>query len=252
MSGTVAVSSLWAFVWWYFTPLLPFVAAVSAVWVAELRPRWLSRAVAGACVGIAAFNFAVVSWGAGPWSRPLAQALGAPIGSETCRLRRAAAFCPGPPRSGRWPADEILRAVVEDRPECADGRTECRVFLVIRGIRDALFIYSAARDWPGARFEFPSYEREDCQLQALLESDYVFHQAAVGGRRCFGSWHRLLEAPPEAFRRAHRLAASFELPAGEGGVLLARRAAPTPEEEAALRAAWARKADPAYRHLAKP
>lgn len=113
--------------WWYFGAVLPIAAVVTAVFVFDIPHRRISAALAAVCLFVGAFNFATVSWGALPWSEPLARALGAPLGTPTCAAPANMVFCPHPPQERDWGATEIVRALRSD-PVCR--ARACQLYLI--------------------------------------------------------------------------------------------------------------------------
>ncbi|GAG82789.1 unnamed protein product, partial [marine sediment metagenome] len=93
--------------WIYFASALPIVAAISAAGVFGINEVHLGkRKIIGklfhnvliiACVGIAVFNFTIVTWEVNPFTRSVAVLLGAPLKNIWCE-RVHAAYCPDPAR----------------------------------------------------------------------------------------------------------------------------------------------------------
>jgi len=100
---------------------------MSAIFIADVRSRALSRGLTGLTIATAVFSFATVTWGTAGWSATLAKALGAPIGSPTCALLSNMVFCPRAPVGLKWRADDILRFVLAD--DHCHGR-RCRLLVM--------------------------------------------------------------------------------------------------------------------------
>lgn len=224
--------------WWYAASVLPLAAAVTAVGICRTRPPGLAGVLAVACVGVALFCGWTVRWGVPAPARPLAAALGAPLGSQTCLTPRSAAFCPAPPRIERWPARDIVAAVVESDRRCGGPGRPCNVFLALPYAPDfrfrsgwpnlstAFFDYHAARHWPELQVGFLRDSLRRCDVAAVLASDYVLWLEPSSERRsgCFDTWTRFFDSPPRAFARAHEDLASFPLPRGRRARLVVRSA----------------------------
>jgi hypothetical protein len=237
VAAYLVLSSLWVLAWWYFAPVLPILAALTGAWIATLRPRWLARGCALACVAASAFVFGVATFGAAGAARPIARALGAGLDTPTCASRNPAAFCPGAPLREHWPVGEILAAIGASEPACLEGLRRCRVFLVLPseirphgltrpGVTSSFFDYRIAVDHPEARLELASSNTGGCGLRNLLPSDYVVHfePGAEGATGCHAAWSRLLRDPPHAFAVAYRELGSFPLPNGARATLRRRGA----------------------------
>ncbi len=229
--------------WWNFALVLPLAAALTAIWAVGIRRRWLSHGATAVCVVAGALNFALVSWGGGSWSRPVALALGSPLSDdETCNSRRTMALCPTSPRVEHWPVPEIQRMIFED-PDCQSGR-RCQVTVIAYGERQALlsqvlFNYYLARDQlqarmvggpgsPAVKFLAP-YD-----LAGLLESDYLLFPDIYLEQPAdsyYGVSLRFLQSAPEVFTEAHRQVATFE-PSYGPPVRLVKRIKPLTIREA--------------------
>ncbi len=228
-----------SFAWFYFVTLLPFLAILTAAWITGLRPKWLSKWLTVACVALSIFNFSVVSWGAQPWSRTLASALGAPVDTSTCMNPVALAFCPSPPKTANWPVDSVLQIILDD-PDCQSGQP-CQLMVVKgNGLTDFLFKYHLARDLP--RFKLPIKSQlnrvfgAQYPLSTLLESDYIFYRdndkiRKSNRKNYLNATNRFLKLPPKSFANSHETVAQFEVPGGLTAKL-SRRVAPLTVTEA--------------------
>ncbi len=219
--------------WWYFAPMLPVAASLSATWIVGIHRRWLASALTIVAVASSAFNYSVVTWGARPWSRTLAINLGSPLQDGTCRSPLTTAFCPAPPEADRWSAQEILGQILND-PTCRRGRP-CRLmiagplwqqrveYLLVRDRTDNhLKVATPAPDPSATGFDF----------EALLKSDYLLYpDPQIPRTHSFVSASvRFLQSPPAAFADAHQTVAVFEY--GSGGARLIQRVTPLTAEEA--------------------
>ncbi len=223
--GYVVSSSNWFLVWWNFAALLPVAACLSAIWIVGLRSRWLSGALAFACLAIGTFIFSVVSFGAQPWGRDMARALGSPLADgKTCENVYSTAFCPSPPQSDLWPVAEVLQEIVDD-PECSTAKP-CRVLVVdyLLSTRDApgfwfrrvgYFVTSLGL---GQRIHVLYQDRFNLRLRSLLESEYVLYPDVSLSRRTPFSYYqaiiKFLQDPSTRFGETHEAVATF---AGVGG-----------------------------------
>jgi 4-amino-4-deoxy-L-arabinose transferase-like glycosyltransferase len=235
LAGYALESLAWTRAWWYFAAVLPCWSLGLALWIAEIRRPRLRTALTAVALTAAGIGFGVSTWGAPGPLRPLAIALGAPLDTTTCALRRAGAFCATPPDREIWPTRALLAQVLEDAPACRRGERSCRVFLVVKAfltplpagwpvLREAHFEYLLARDWPGARLEFARASAPGCAARAGLESDYIVlfrgdDELAAG---CLARWTRFLAQPTPAFERAYSPLASLALPGGRSAHVLER------------------------------
>ncbi len=234
----IATYAIWSFrgtprAWWYFASVLPIAASVTAVGIADLRRNWLSRTLIVGAVALGAFNFSVVTWGVQPWSRPLAIAMGSPLGSA-CRRPMTTVFCPTPPQVERWPARDILRTVLSDS-ECQKGQ---RCWLLTTGdIWLGRLRYYLIRDRAQNRLALSHQEARRIapayDFKKLLNSNYLVYpdpQPPHMGRPYGRVTARFLQSPPAAFSSAHRTVATFECPNGQ--LKLVKRVKPLTIEEA--------------------
>jgi hypothetical protein len=209
----------------------------------QRRIRWLlSTVLIVVCVGVATFNFAVVTWGAGPWSRPIAVALGAPLNSRTCLgplSRTNVAFCPNPARDEDWRASDILRVIVDD-PQCQERRCHLVVVPRLNTFERNVFAYYLVRDFPQSRQRVrvsrADWHRGGTPYNARwLTSDYLVYipQLVTTKAEILLALTPFLESPPAVFADAHQEVASFALPGGWTAKLI-KRTAPLTLEEARL------------------
>ncbi|MEB3323418.1 MAG: hypothetical protein VKI81_11395, partial [Synechococcaceae cyanobacterium] len=221
----------------------------SAIAAQALRPRssptsqvvsLLSASLLTLCVGVAAFNFSLVTWGGGStnaWSRSVAIALGAPLESgSTCGLRMNLAFCPNPARAEDWASDDILRVVLGD-PECQ--ARQCHLVLVPKimdSFNSVVFDSTLVRDFPQLRTRVrvsnvDGYGGAPGDAGWVV-SDYLVHIPEWAGAR--GREYRIgtavtgfLNSQPPVFSEMHQEVASFPLPGGRSAKLLKRNQALT-------------------------
>ncbi len=231
LAGTFVAISLQAnLAWWSGAALLPASAVLTALWISKVRPVWLTCSLAGICCAVAIFNFSLVTWGERPWSRPVAQTLGAPLGSATCASPARLGFCPHPPDRAPWPIKAVLDTVLED-PTCSDRA--CQVLIVShRIIKSSIFNFELLRRPapPRARFLSSGTPRMGApyRLDALLGSDYLFYTvprrkpAATTRIHYEAATLMYLWSPPPAFSRSHMLIAEYVLPTDEIARLVKR------------------------------
>lgn len=231
-------------VWWLAAALLPAVAAVSVIWIFELRSRALARGLIAAAIAMALFSFSLANWGIAEPLRPVARALGSPLDTRTCRTQFSMALCPSPARAAaeHWPIHEVLATIFDD-PQCRSRG--CTLLLVRMGeMSYPLFNYYTARDWPGLGLQTvtegsPTWGAP-YNFLALLESDYLLYPDGWIPRSenpYYAASTRFLQSPPAAFAAAHRVVASFALPDGQGASLMKRIRPPTAREAEAAVAA---------------
>jgi 4-amino-4-deoxy-L-arabinose transferase-like glycosyltransferase len=222
VSGTI-------FVWWYPPMVLPAVAALTAWWIVALPRRRLSTALVVLCLAAASFNFAVVTWGAGPGVSRVARLAGAPIDTPTCATRFNVAFCPAPPETSTvvWPVAEIVRVIGEDS-EC-DERTCAIMVAHVGALSSVRFDYLAVREQPGLSLEVKGEAArvwgKPYNFKALLLSEYLLYPHGWSPPR-LGTYKtatiRFLQSPSPLFERAHRHVATVDLPNGETARLIKR------------------------------
>lgn len=196
----------------------------------------LSTALTFICLAVGIFNFSVVTWGVGSWSRPIAIALGAPLGSSTCNdSPMNVALCPNPARTEDWRASDILRVILED-PECR--ARQCHLVIVPRLSTFELtgFVYHLVRDFPDSfdrlKVSRPGWKLGgDAYNARWLTSDYLVYIPQVAtGRKIRFALTRFLESAAPLFADAHQEVASFSLPDGLTARLIKRTAPLTLEE----------------------
>ena len=244
--------------WWYGAMLLPLAACVTAVGVSELRPARLGQAAALVCAGVAVFLLAFLHLGDAPWSRPVARALGSPLGKDACATLRNAFFCPAPPQPEPWPFTKMM-ATAEHHSQCGSGRP-CTVFLAGKTqyrpfgdgwptLSTGLFDFHSVQAVPEASFVFLISAAKQCGVEQMLQSDLVvwFEPDARERLGCFGAWSAFLDGPPSPFARSHATLGSFPVPGGRRARLTARTAPLTREEREAVLEGTARAATEANR-----
>ncbi len=235
IAGYVAQSFQANLFWMYIAPILPVAAALTAVWLTEVRPRWLSRTLTVVCLLAAFGSISIQMLGIGAWGRPIAVALGSPIDTPTCKAQYAAALCPTPPQRG-WPIQEILETVLAD-PECQERTCSLMVvnhYSFVRGN----FVFEMRRKWGELPVKIHSHGvarlGRTYPLAALLRSDFLTWVDVDGGvdmrsYRAATAYH--LRSQPPSFAAAHQTVATFESPTGEP-IRLLKRTAPLTVAEA--------------------
>jgi hypothetical protein len=207
--------------WMYFASALPAAAVLSAALVLRVPSRRLSAALVAVCLVAGAITFSASNWGIAPWMRPLATALGAPIGSSTCLEPKSMAFCPNPPRREDWHGRDILETI-HTRRDCR--RHPCRLLVLQYNYHFSRVVLSFFRKdgWPDSRLVIsqvsPAYPRAHL-ARDVQTTDYLVYEDApndpLDGR--IGS----LLSPPE-FTRSHREVAAYPLPNGRTARLIER------------------------------
>jgi hypothetical protein len=243
-SGYVGLNLYFALSWWYAAALLPVAATLIALAVTAARPRWLRGALVIACALAAGFNLVVVTWGLPPGTHRVAESLGAPLGSATCRMRSSAAFCPQPARRDHWPIAEVITATMDDCGSAFDR--PCQLMVVPSHLLHRRLVnYHLASAFPGAELEVvqnrsQKFTEQPYDLSALLDSDYILvHWRTSDAHRTdpppnhFEATRRFLLTPPPLFAAAHQRVATFEFPfPGSREVRLLRRVHPLTTAEA--------------------
>jgi hypothetical protein len=226
--------------WYRFAAVLPVSAALTAIWIADIRNKRLSVALTLACVCVAAFNFSVVTWGVQSWSRPIALALGAPLDSDTCSRREPVAFCPDPARDEDWKVSDILRAIHDDA-ECQERECDLVIVPDTKSFNWHIFRSYLSFDFPESRMKIRSAYNPGIGANPLdaswLLSDYAVTVPEWPSRGYQGAVAQVLQAPPSAFDNAHREVASFALPGGQTARLIKRTKPLTVQEAEAVIAA---------------
>ena len=236
--------------WMHFAAALPVAAALTAAtvvkacgWLAPSRTdadegnvpgsrvaprarvgRMVAAAVTLVCVGVAAFNFSVATWGVQRWSRPFAVLLGAPLNSHTCLgTRMTTAFCDNRAIGEDWPVSEILQIVLDDR-ECQ--QRDCRLVIVPKAdsFNSFVFDYHLVRDFPEYRDRVTLSTADGWAGEGRdgewVVSDYILYiPRGLGlggdrGRQVRAAVTEFLESPPRVFADVHQEAASVALPGG--------------------------------------
>ena len=239
--------------WIYFAAALPFAAVLSALAIAGLRPRRWRRIAFAAAAAAAVFSFGFVTWGQSSWSRPIAAALGAPLGDgETCQDRITTAFCPTPAEARPWPWEELTREMLAN-PRCGQ-RSPCTVMLVdfARSAPHAYNYFLVRERLRGTIRGVATPRRLPYNFNALL-GDFVLYPAAhrTHSTRYSRASLKLLRSPPAEFAAAHEIAAEIELPSELGAAILLRRSErlTAAEAEAVVRAADLPDRDKAHGYL---
>ncbi len=224
--------------WWNFN-CASAAAALTALWISELRPKWLSNSLTIVCIAVAAFNFSTVTWGITPWSKPVAIALGSPLlDRATCVSARTAALCPSPAEVVRWPVEDILMTLL-DSPECK-RKQPCLLMMIPRwkGLDRPYFSFHVAKSrlQKNIRVTHPRTKElaYPYNLAGLLQADYLLYpdiQYPRSSTSYYAASVRFLQAPPIEFTMTHQLVASFEMPNGRFARLI-KRIKPLTVEEA--------------------
>jgi hypothetical protein len=241
--GAYTILARWPILsWMYFIGVLPVAAVLSAIWIFDLRWRWLANGVALVVASVAVLVLSVAMFGEYPGSKPIAVALGSPLdvfGACDPSTRATGAFCPSAPEPDRWALEGVMETITSD-PSC-DVSHPCKILYLQTW--DGIWLwrsrYQMIREGVHSRFSmvYPgtSHAAIPYNLDGLLEADYIFYPARedVAGRPGYvPATVRFLESPPRAFARAHTVAGSYEL--GNGSYRLVKRVAPLRSVEAEL------------------
>ncbi len=242
VSAYAILSSVHLVGWMYFAPALPVVAVLSAVWIFELRRRWLRRTLAGISCAAAVFSFAFVTWGGESWGKTLPHFLGSPLRTDpaTCSSPAiTAVLCPASAQRWSWPWAAARDRVVAD-PGCREDR-RCRILMVdISPTAPLAFRYSLFAGRAHRKVEVRPVVGSKRVLvrtydfAALLTAEYLLHPTR--GKAPFKYQRatlKFLRAPPPEFAAAHRTIATFETPLRRVGKLkLVQRIQPLTAGEA--------------------
>ncbi len=225
--------------WIYFAPALPVVAVLSAVWIFELRRRWLRRSLIGLSSAAAVFSFAFVTWGGESWGTALPQALGSPDRTTCSAPAATAALCPAPAQRWSWPWAEARDRMLAE--SACDNRRKCRVLVVDISRTAALaFRYSLLADrrhrkLTVLRIGASRQARErPYDLETLLGTEFLLYPTVGSSPYAYGrATLSFLRQPPPEFAASHRTIATFATPLPEiGSLKLVQRTRPLTAGEA--------------------
>ena len=229
--------------WWGFAVALPVAAVLIGLWIANVRPKWLSSTLIAVCLVVGSFNFSLVTWGVHPSLLPMAAFLGAPLEERTCGQRAALPLCPAPARPARekLPEFEVVKLILED-PECR--KRTCQLLKLRGAISWIRLQYHVVAQYPGSKLRVvransPSFGRP-YGLESLLKSDYLLYpEGEVEESKNFYTSTTLnfLSSPPPAFSEAHRKIRTYGKRRGQTLVLVKRVAPLTVREAEATLAA---------------
>lgn len=199
-------------VWWHYCAVLPLVAVLSVLWIADIRRKWLSTSLIAALVLVGTFNFFLVTWGGNQtWATPLAGVLGAPLSdNRTCDTRYFAAFCPDHARAQPRFWDEMA-ATLRAEPACQTDQP-CRVLFV--GLPQARMIvnYTLVR----RRIKNVATHRLSRSIpfdfEALIEYDFIVYPEAGPNRSVYSATIGFLRTPPPEFAEAHQIVDAYTIP----------------------------------------
>jgi hypothetical protein len=196
--------------------------------------RLVSTTLIVICVVVAAFNFSMVTWGVQPWSRAIANALGAPLDTLACSdaYRILVAFCANPAVDEEWQIASILQMIVED-PDCQGRPCTLLVAAALEEFDAAAFRYYLAQDFRAFSLEVSraqnlvSDRQRSPDPQGLLDTDYVVFSPLQPGDRPRDGYHTRLatqffQSPPAVFAAAYQEVTTFELPQGRSATLVKR------------------------------
>jgi hypothetical protein len=224
--------------WWSLSMVLPAAAVLTAVWIAEIRPKWIFRSLVTTCIFVGMFNFSMVNWGLNPALKPLAKSLGAPIDQpRTCNLRAALPMCPAPARAslGPLPEYDVVKLIFED-PGCQ--KRTCQLLILGGSISWVQLEYFTVAEYPGRTLSVvgansPSYGRP-YGLDSLLRSDFLLYpqgRAKINNNFYTTATIKFLQSPPQAFSDAHQNI-EFYNQAKKRPLTLAKRVKPLSGREA--------------------
>jgi hypothetical protein len=223
--------------WWGLAVVLPVGAILTSLWVAEIRPRWLSLSLTVLCVAVGSFNFSMVTWGLNPSLEPVAAFLGAPLKTGTCRRRAALPLCPAPvrPAPEHLPEFEAVRRIAGD-PKCQ--KKACRLLKVGGSMSWLQLRYFIAAYYPGRALyvagpRSPNFGKP-YGTEDLLRCDFLLYPTGKrAGKNIYASATlEFLRAPPQAFADAHRKLGIYKGTAKQQSLILIRRVAPLSALEA--------------------
>jgi tetratricopeptide (TPR) repeat protein len=243
--------------WKRFGSALAIAAALTSVGIVGIRHRRLATALSLGCIAVAAFNFAVVTWGVEPWSRSIAAALGAPLNAgtgsagqsdmvstgtslafDTCSWRINTAFCPNPPRNENWRTGDILQTILND-PECHEHTCDLTIVSKNENFNSSVFDFFRIRDFAQPTLkvrDLTAWRSVDWTMNWLL-SDYVVYIPQWSSDSYAEAVTRLLESPPDLFDDSHQQMAFYSLPGGQTATLVKRTRPLTVQEAEAVIAA---------------
>jgi hypothetical protein len=215
--------------WMHFAEVLPVVAAISVLWIAEIKNKWLYAATAALLVITSLFVYSVVTWGfQNDLEKSVAVALGAPLNERGNCQSSDQVFCPAAPSKDDWKIPEIIKTVVND-PDCMPNN--CRVLVLNAWYLDfspPSFDYYRVTNFPqspiktasvgGAAFSITPFN-----FDAMLNSTYIVYVDVKNpGKSYNGAAIKLIQDRPEAFTSSHQEVAVFDLPYSHQAHLLKR------------------------------
>jgi hypothetical protein len=225
--------------WMHFAEILPVVAAISVLWIAEIKNKWLYAATAALLAITCLFVYSVVTWGF--WSNmeeSVAVALGAPLSPSGACLTEDQVFCPQPASHQNWGSkiEEVIKTVLSD-PGCREKQCDLLVIRYSANFMKATFDYYQITEFPDAPLslkQFPgiAFTRNRFGFRTLFNSRYiVYPDVEKSGNLYDSALTRLLRSPPASFSKSYRALGEFRLPDGVK-IRLIKRMAPLTLKEA--------------------
>lgn len=234
MAGTFAGAYLFfGFIstktWMQFSVVLPMMALISAVWIAELRSRWLLAGLATLTLVSALFVYYFVNWGSTEPSFTFAKYMGAALNEDnTCRSGDLV-FCANPASQEDWHVSEFLSMVMNDR-NCQAGNCDLMVYRFTPDFSFTSFRLYFLNEYPDLQMNIPQETEINFSIAGfnysdLLTSSHIIFQV-LDKKRNSDLYHwvtlNFLNFPPPSFKSAHEEVATLELPNGSKARLIRR------------------------------
>lgn len=117
--------------WLNFTPILPIVALISAVWISEIRNKKIAWTMASVAAISSLVVFFIVNWGINGVGIKIARALSSPVTAKASCPSGRMLFCPSPPNITDFHIDDILDAIRQDKDKTC--LQKCTLLVIQRG-----------------------------------------------------------------------------------------------------------------------
>lgn len=226
--------------WMNFAGILPVVALVTAVFLNDLvessrasdqmrlkhgNSRSVSRLFAQlllfSAVGLAVFNFALVTTRLPENAQRLAETLGSPL-EVACGWRMNIAYCSNPPLNQDWHEREMLQAIL-----AAGGclETPCSAAIVTESAEIFSFSslrYFLAQEFPEASLEILPIRTQDLYSMDWLTTDFLIYIPQMQNNAYTNSVVAFLQAPPAHFAEVYDEIGQIPLPRGWQAHILQR------------------------------
>jgi len=222
--------------WMHFAGILPIMAAMTAVGIAEFKSKKASYGFVILIIIVGGFIYSTVNWGTGETGLKIADILGAPLTKGNC-VSADQVFCPRPPQEMAWPIKKIVEAAVGDVQSNEECEERCSV-LIINNSGDfnaPVFNYylwmekaDPKREISFVRLEAGVFNIKLFNYDRFLNSTYIVYidPAKTSGTKYDVLANAFLATPPPSFTAAHQTVNTFELQDGAQRINLIKRIKP--------------------------